>query len=772
MMETGESVKRLVKYGDTTINRGASLICNVFYCYWISLLLISSSLLAQEGAMTITGSVADSASGERIPYATVMVVGTTIGTMADVNGYFILRNLKLTKIRLRVSAIGYREKEVNVEYKGRQTISLSLTLPESPKTLPNVEIVGRSLKGAAGIAGTTVITAGQLQNSVGVFRNDAVQYLTQLPGVVTVSGVSSQYYVRGGGPDENLVLVDGMQVYNLSHAFGLFSFVDPMIVKVASFSVGGFQAEYGGRLSSVLDIQTIDGDKYKYRAKGTLDLMSSDVLLTGPLFSRGNSSFVAFYRRPLFQNALEKFYSLGLPFNYYDGFGKATLDFSRDGHFSAEFLTSADQITQQNPFQPDFKWNNKAVAVSGGFIAGDQFDLRFSISYSTYHSEQLPKQSRTLGYQVDDISSLSLYGDVVSYMSSRDQLDVGFNFGFPNYSYTFTNKYGSAIGETVAEVEPQLWAKYAFKSGERFSFEAGLRADLQRTFQKFLGTPVSYLAEPRLTLSYRLTDPVIVYANFGIYHQRLMDLNDENLVFTPFDVLAPVPDSSGDEESSQYILGCRFEPNNLASVKVEVYYKDLGHLVAVNLNKVYDWESDFLYGKGKAYGMDISIRYDAGPALYFLAGYSYGSTTRAFGGISYCPRYDLRNQINLSSGFQPISRLWIRARLKLTSGLPYTPIEGYFGVIKSDPVDIPSYTHQALYSQALFGSVNSARLPGYQSLDFSASYDLDLDWTHFNLQAAVINVLDNRNVFYINNVTGEVVYQLPLLFNLSLGWDI
>jgi len=133
-----------------------------------------------------------------------------------------------------------------------------------------------------------------------------------------------------------------------------------------------------------------------------------------------------------------------------------------------------------------------------------------------------------------------------------------------------------------------------------------------------------------------------------------MNLNDENLVFTPFDVLAPVPDSSGDEESSQYILGCRFEPNNLTSLKVEVFYKDMNHLVAVNLNKVYDWESDFLYGEGMAYGVDISIRYDAGPTLYFLAGYSYGSTTRTFGGKRYYPRYDLRNQVNLSSGFQPM----------------------------------------------------------------------------------------------------------------------
>lgn len=738
----------------------------------ILILLAAASLLAQDGGLTITGSVADSASGERLPYASVLVEGTSIGMMADVNGYFILRNLRAANMKLRISAIGYTAKEVDVLYTGKPTISLSVLLSESPSTLPNVEVMGKALKGAAGMAGTTVITPRQLQNSVNIFGTDAVQYLTQLPGVVTVSGVSSQYYVRGGGPDENLVLVDGMTVYNLSHAFGLFSFIDPMLVKVASFSVGGFQAEYGGRLSSVLDIQTIDGDKNRYRAEGTIDLLSSDILLTGPVFSRGSGSFVAFYRRPLFQNALQKFYSLTLPFNYYDGFGKVTFDFPSNGHVSGEFLMSSDQINQKSRLEPDFRWSNKSGAVSGGFIAGDQFDLRFSLSYSEYRSEQLPKQSRTLGYQFDDISNVSLYGQVVSYTSYGDQVTVGLNFGFPSYNYTFTNKYGGRIEETVSNVEPQLWAKYNFRPSGKFSFEAGLRSDLQRTFESLLGTPHAYFAEPRLTLSYKFSDPFTLYANFGTYHQRIMDLNDENLVFTPFDLLAPVPDSSGDEESVQYILGCRLTPNNLTSVKVEVYYKSLNRLAAVNLNKVFDRESDFIIGKGRAYGADVSLRYDAGPALYFLAGYSYGNTRRVFNGNEYYPRYDLRNQVNLSAGFRPLEKLWIRARLKLTSGLPYTPIDGYFGVIQSDPVRLPAYTGQPTNSQPLFGDVNSARLPGYQSLDFSAAYDLDLGWARFNLQGSVINVLNKKNVFYINNVTGDVVYQLPALFNFSLGWNI
>ncbi|MGA7160832.1 MAG: TonB-dependent receptor [Bacteroidota bacterium] len=731
-----------------------------------TILFVASSLFAQDKTVTITGSVVDSASGERIPYASVAVVGTPAGTVADVNGYFILRYVVPNDTKLRASAIGFQSKEFAVPYKGEQSIIMVLKIPESPMALPTVEVIAKTLPATAG---STIITPSQLQNNVGMFRNDVVQYVTQLPGVVTTSGISSQYYVRGGGPDENLVLLDQMQVYNVSHAFGLLSFVDPMIVKVADFSVGGFQAEYGGRLSSVFDIQTIDGDKNQFKAKGTLDLLSTDAMVTGPLFSDGNSSFVAFYRRPLFENALQKFYSLGLPFDYDDGFAKATIDFPGEGYISAEFLTSADRIRQQSATEPDFTWSNNSGAVSGSFIVGDQFDLKFSISYSTYRAEQLPKQSEDLGYQLDQISTPSLYADVTSYTSSRDRFDLGLLFDFPTYNYTFTNKYGGTIQEYVPVIEPQVWTKYMFNPQGKFSFELGLRADLQRTFEWLAGAAGGHVPEPRFTFSYKPADQVALYANYGVYHQNVMDLNDENLVFTPFDVIAPLPENNGDEESNQYVLGCKLEPDNLTSAKVELYYKSLNNLAAVNLDKVYDSEPDFLFGSGAAYGADVSFKYDAGENLYLQVGYSYSRTTRTFNGITYFPRYDVRNQINISSGFEPLKNLWLRGRLKLASGLPYTPINGYFGVVQVDPANTQAYINQALYAQALFGKVNSARLPGYESLDLSATYDMNLTWTQLNIQGTLINVLDKKNVFYINNVTGSVVYQLPTVFNFSLG---
>lgn len=727
-------------------------------------------LKAQENKITIQGSIIDSSNGERIPYASVMIYGTKIGSVADVNGYFILRNVSPQNIELRITALGYETKTVIIGSVSGTVMAVQLELAESPKTLPAVTITGQQNVGPGGNVSTEIITKEELQKNVGVFKNDVVQYVTQLPGVVTTSGVSSQYFVRGGGADENLVMIDGMQVYNLSHAFGLFSFVDPLIVKVANFSSGGFGAQYGGRLSSVFDIHTIDGNNRNYKAAGTFDLLSSDLELTGPI-SNGTSSFLAFFRRPLSENVLNKFYSLGLPFDFYDGFAKVTTDLSGTGHLSAEFLTSADRIVSQDQTQPDFTWENNSGAVSGSYFVGDQFNMDGEIAWSSYKAEQLPNESVGLYHQLSQISDPSLYGNITSYLESRDELNIGFMFSFPTYNYSFTNTYGSEIIQSETQIEPDAWVTYSFKSSSKLSFEAGFRTDLQKMFTDISGGGYGYLAEPRLSVSYKVDEPISVYAAYGIYHQRLIDLNDENLVFTPFELVAAAPDTAGDETASQYIFGISISPNILSNIKAEFYYKDFSRLIEVNRDKVYSYEPDFLVGVGEAYGFDLSFKYDA-EASYIEGSYSFGKTTRTFDGLTYYPRYDLRHQINVTAGWEPYSKFWLRARWKFTSGLPYTPITGFYGVVQFDPYNLPGYSSQPLYSQVLFGNLNTARLPGFQSIDISASYDVNWDWVHFGVQGALINVYNKKNVFYINNVSGDVVYQLPTVFNLSISWSI
>ncbi len=426
-----------------------------FFKIVVLIAILSPKILAQGRRVTVQGAVVDSSNGETVPYATILVVGTSFGTMADINGYFVLRNVEASGLSLRVSAVGYETKEFWIRKITGPGITLQLEIHEAPKTLPGVTVTGQRAAGPAGMVSTTVITPGTMQKNVGIFKNDVVQYVTQLPGVVTETGVSSQYFVRGGGADQNEVLVDDMPVYNLSHAFGLFSFVDPLIVKAAKFSAGGFQAEYGGRLSSVFDIQTIDGNNRNYNVRGTFDPLASDIEVTGPL-SKGNSSFIAFFRRPLYQNALNRFYSLDLPFNFYDGFAKLTGDFNGTGHISAEYLTSADNITSSGGFygSPSFRWMDNCGEVSGNYLFGDEDNMQFAAMYRAYKSEQLPNGALGFYHQLSEIETPAIYVNLVSYTMARNELQLGFRFSFPTYSYTFTNTYGSIVQESENQVEP------------------------------------------------------------------------------------------------------------------------------------------------------------------------------------------------------------------------------------------------------------------------------------------------------------------------------
>ncbi len=268
------------------------------------MMLLGSIGKCQERTYTLRGSVVDSSTGERLPYATVRVEKTTIGIYTNGEGYFVLPKISVTYRRIVVSAVGYRERIFEIK-SSAAVVNVTFQLTEEPTTLSPIEVTGEYKGRMEPMApSTTVLYERDLEKATGVLSNDLVQAVTQLPGVVTVGGISSQYYVRGGAADQNLVTIDGIRIYNLFHAFGLFSFIDPLIVKVADLSTGGFQAQYGGRLSSILSVETKDGDARNYDAAGSFDLLSSDVMVEGPLplgFLGNNSSFIGFFRNVTLQ---------------------------------------------------------------------------------------------------------------------------------------------------------------------------------------------------------------------------------------------------------------------------------------------------------------------------------------------------------------------------------------------------------------------------------------------------------------------------------------
>jgi len=745
----------------------------VVFIFVLILVASMDSFAQEENHFTLQGSVSDSASGERIPFANISIVGTSIGAIGDKNGFFIIRGIPRVKFEVRVASVGYKTTFFPVEPDEKESMTIQLNIAESPTTMQTIEVTGSAASQLKNVAGATFIGAKDLKSNVSIFSGDVTQYVTQLPGVVTTSGVTSQYYVRGGGADQNEVLIDRMRIYNLSHAFGLFSFVDPLIVKSANFSAGGFQAEYGDRMSSVLDIQTINGNQNRYGSSGSVDLLSANVMLEGPIpigLSDG-ASFVAHFRKPLSNDVMNRFFSFSLPDDFYDGFFKATSNWGKTGLVSFEILSTSDKVTGVSQNDADFHWRDISWATTADYLFGDKFNLEVSISSTSYKAEQIPLGSSSFKYELSQISDPSLYFNLNYFTESHNELDFGLWFAFPSFQYAFSNAYNNSVSGSNSPIEPSVWVKYKWNVSPRLSLEPGLRVNMSQTFPVLAGAGYGYLAEPRFNISYLLTDEATVYAAFGRYHQSLINLSDENDIYTPFDLIVSPPDSVGEESSYHYIVGTSLSPNVLTTVRVEAYYKNFDRLIGINRVRVYPTDPIYEFGNGKAYGVDLSARYDIG-SYYLDMNYSFARVIKTMAGVTYPPRYDVRHLVNATAGLQPMKNLWLRAHWKFSSGLPYTPISGFYGLINSDPFDLKSYTSSGLSGQVAFGQQNSARLPSYQSLDLTVSYDVNVFGSAFTLQGMVINVYDRKNVFYINNVTGDVEYQIPVLVNLSLAWKI
>ncbi len=731
----------------------------------------------QERTYTIKGSVVDSLSGERLPYATLRIEGSSIGTYTNDQGYFVLPGVPVQLRRIIVSDIGYKERIYELKRNTPIVEALFQILPE-PTTFSPVEVTGQYKGQMKPVApSTTVFYPSDIARANGLFNNDIVQAVTQLPGIVTVGGMSNQYYVRGGAADQNLVTIDGIRVYNLFHAFGLFSLIDPLIVKVADFSSGGFQAQYGGRLSSVLDVETRDGDMHSYNAAGSFDLLSTDIMLSGPvpLGILGNSSsFVGFFRTSLYRNALGRYFGKNMPFQFFDGFGKLTSDFTSTGHISIEYFSTGDQITSSNPADPNYSWRDIGFALSGNYLFSNQYSLRFSVSTSQYRAEQIPQSSNYLYYESDKIIDPAFFGELTYYPSPGSQLDFGLLFTFPSYNFTFTNAFNIPLIINDQEVEPNMWMKYKWELIKDLDAELGMRFDLSRAFALLSGAGKGYVGDPRATLTYNFSPDASLYLTAGEYHQRIISLNNEDDIYTPFELIVPIPESSSnlsDEEAYHYILGGRFAPLNVFGMRAEVYYKDFAKLVTANRNKIDKNDPDFIMGSGVSYGLEVTGEYDVG-TMYLSGGYSYAKVTENSAGFEFFPRYDRRHQVNISSGWMPPPGFWLRAHWEFGSGLPYTALNGFYPQLVIDPTNLSGYPAGLTTSQLVFGQKNSARMPAYERLDLSASYRMSILGMDCSSELMLINVFDRKNVFYIDNVSGDVEYSLPFIVNLSLKWNL
>ena len=712
----------------------------------IGFLALSLSLFSQRGELK--GMLLDSLSGETIPGATIYIPKAGVGVISSETGTFEVK-LKPGSYLVQFSFTGYNPKEIEVAISPNEKLELEVTL--SNITLKAVEINAYISNYTSGTAMSRtkldMATIKVLPAFLG--EVDLLKTIQLLPGVQAAGEGNSGFYVRGGGPDQNLILFDDALVYNGSHLLGFFSVFNSDAIEGVELYKGGMPAKYGERLASVIDITQRKGSKDRFQGRGGLGLISSRLTLEGPI-SKGKSSFIVSGRRTYVDALVAPFIPKdsefgGSQYFFYDLNGRLDWDL---GNGSSLYLSgyfgddNFDFSSPQTEFKTDISWGNRIV--SGGYQKVLSSDALFQVngSFSRYN----------FGFSGSQDEFLLEFSSQISDYRIKPQFDfkIGTHHLKTGLTYTFhdivPNKSSAEQGETIFNLgEPQqfygheaaIFISDEFNINENWKIEAGLRVSAfvqtgpftrfvvdeagakQDTIDYGNGEIIAdYLGwEPRLSTSYQISEKASVKASFTQNYQYIHLANLSPLAL-PTDVWLPSTDLVQPQLGRQYALGYfRLFDGGAIEASAEVYYKDMENLIEYKENTqpsdgVDNNEDNLLtFGRGESYGIELFLRKNTGKTTGWI-GYTLSRTERQFdeinGGAWYPATFDRRHDIALVVAHKLSNKWTFSSNFVFGTGRAITlPVSGYF------------VENTLVYNYA---DRNSFRMRDYHRLDLSATY--------------------------------------------------
>ncbi len=749
--------------------------------------MLACSVVAFSQNAVLKGFTYDESSGEILPYSTIQLMGTGYGTLSDASGAFLINKIPAGTYTVKVSHLGYNDFIDTVTFASSGSVTKRYNISPNTQTLDAVQIMGENTQKVQETRTAVIsVTPKDMSKMPAIGgQPDFAQYLQVLPGIISTGDQGGQLYVRGGTPVQNMLLLDGMILYNPFHSIGIFSVFDMDIMSSADVYTGGFGAEFGGRISSVMDIKTRDGNKKRLAGKVDLSNIGAQLLLEGPLLKLKDDrktaiSFILSGKGSFLEQSSKVFYPYvknaeGLPYTFLDLYGKVTLS-TRNGSRWNIFGFNYDDRVKYNSIA-NYGWDNWGIGTNFLIVPGDApTTLEGSLSYSKYESELQdanfdPRRSSMDGFTFN-------FG--FNYYLGKSLLKVGIDVVGYNTNYEYYTIYHSQRKIEDHTTDMSLFVKYKYNFRNKLLIEPGFR--LQYYYSLGEVSP-----EPRLAIKYNILNNLRLKLAAGMYSQNLVAVTSDQDVVSLFNGFVSSPLESallpetliGDDKeikgrlqkSQHVILGLEYDPISPLSINIEGYYKHFSQLISANRYKMVDTDSEFIWEKGDAYGGDISVKYEQkGVYLWFV--YSLGWVKRNDGVVTYYPHFDRRHNINLVASYSfGKRRSWeINARWNFGTGFPFTQTQAYYP--HYDPSQInDNYVTNNEDVYFLLAGFNQSRLPSYHRLDIGAKKKFYLGQRH-TLEASVsmTNVYNYRNIFYVNRNTNDIVYQLPFLYYFGLTW--
>lgn len=754
----------------------------------LALCMLISGWVAAQQTFTLSGYVKDGSTGEDLIGANVYVQSdVSTGTSTNVYGFYSL-TLPAGDYSIVFSYIGYQDIVQNISLQSDQRTTISLQQGEVLQ-----EVVIKSERGDENISstemGTVELNIEQIKTIPVLFGEvDILKTIQLLPGVGGAGEGNTGFYVRGGGPDQNLILLDEAVVYNTGHLFGFFSVFNSDAIKNVNLVKGGMPAQYGGRLSSVVDVQMNDGNNQDFTAVGGIGLIASRLTLEGPIV-QDKSSFIVSARRTYIDAIISPILKgtefEGNGYYFYDLNTKVNYTFNDKNRLFASGYFGQDVFRYKAPdntLNVTVPWGNATGTLRWNHLFSNKLFMNVSTIYNSFN---FSVESAFQDFNFNLYSGIQDWNGKVDfdyYPNANHNIKFGANYIF----HTFTPYSAEGNFEEVEFSTDTLSKKYAHEAGiyiqdefditKRLKVNVGVRGNYfaqvgpyndivydTETGLNIIDTlyygPGKLIAdywglEPRFSMRYIINPSSSVKAGIT-YNNQFIHLVSSSTSTLPTDLWIPSSDKVKPQVGLQYALGYfRNFKNNQYETSVEVYYKDLrnqiefadGYVPELGL----DIEDNFVFGRGRSYGAEFFLKKAQGKFNGWI-GYTLSKTERQFDDLStgdnwFPTKYDRTHDLEIVAIYKLNDRWDFASTFVYATGQATTIVESFYvigGELQTD-----------------YGPRNGYRLPAYHRLDFSATLHskptakYESSWNF-----SVYNVYSRKNPYFIyTTYEGDFAY--------------
>ena len=783
-----------------------------------SILFLSGLLFSQSNTASVNGFVRDDASGEPISYANVFLSNSSIGAATNSDGYFVMSGIPLGLYEVNATMIGYAVFKEEVDLSYGEAVRLEIRLKEEAIKGTEVLVTAERQKFERSMESSQIALDLREINSAPAFvEPDVFRTLQMLPGVQTTSDFSSALYVRGSTPDQNLIMLDGIAIYNPYHLGGIFSTFNTDAIKEADFHAGGFPARYGGRMGAILNVINREGNTEKIMGSANLSLISSKALIEGPIpkWKGMKGSWMISGRRTYIDKVVDALklpsgsknsdgsdVPLQFPYYFYDYQIKVNIDFNQDHRLTftrfygddvldfsyedpSETISNENvSIQQESKFGLDWPWGNQTNGLTWRWIVSPKmiaktflsnsryrfdFDLFFQNRDTYIYTDSTAINFTNFNWNIYDIIKDQTLESEVQYTLSNNheitggfqikkiKFDLGIRYDLSTQDTSFTWNPLS-LKNTTQEIA--FFLQDRWEVSDRLKIRGGLRFTDYNLHKKIY-------VDPRVGIKYHFSDDIALKGNWGLYHQFLTTANNQDENLRLVELWLGIPKDKPASISEHVIGGVEYMSLRNIFYRIELYQKTFKNLLTLKQDNANEFEgtsqdstiNQFWDTRGNSNGLELLVKKSSGKFNGWI-GYTLSETkyfTEASGWHN--PNFDRTHTVNIVGNYELTADLELSAALTQSSGNPYTKI---LGRVYDWEQSLYNNSYWYPIESYLVGQKNTERYDDYFRVDIGMTrkggnlFGLEYDtyWQIMNLTRHV-NILSYRYRTKTDPLTGN-----------------